>query len=502
MTNQSRRDFLKTSAAATVAAPLVGSMLAMQQASAATYPTDYKALVCVYLAGGNDAYNTLVYGANHPSRATYAQKRQLIHLAVDQLLDLGAAGQNMAFNKQLDTLYEWFQPGSNKVNAAVVANVGTLIEPVTQQTYAPGNVKNLPKQLFSHNDQTSIWLTGDLEGNGIGWGGGMIRGIDEAVPSGAGDFKSISINRQTAFCSAAPVSNFVADARKGILPPGKWSADGLSTAADGIRFWGAVGDDSKFLKPVLYGDVGMSTINGVAGGHLLEKDYVNVMQRAYDNYLYLKVGTDTDNPAAKLPDVAYESRMNGNPLWSQLAMVANCINNNTDINVKRQVFFVELGGFDTHSGQARDGNADVIPSNPRALSPHDALLRQLNDALKYFYEALGETHRNSVTTFTASEFGRKLLENGDGCDHGWGGHHFVVGGNQVNAGTISGKVPNLNSSLSDPQLVATDGTMIPAVSVEQFGWELAEWFGVPPDKREEIFPGYFQPAANMLSFMA
>ncbi len=221
--------------------------------------------------------------------------------------------------------------------------------------------------------------------------------------------------------------------------------------------------------------------------------YEDKLALAYSQWEYLRTGNpmrlhlesdevDAGGSANKKPLFAQPGNDgqidDDNDLWRQLAMVVQMIRSSQEIGVHRQVFFVQLGGFDTHSGQARGGSA------------HDGLMSMLNRALQRFDEELGSL-RDVVTTFTASEFGRKLLENGDGTDHAWGGHHFVMGGTQVNGGHIFGRMPSLatdaDGAFTDPQLLA-DGTMIPEVSVHHFGAELAQWFGVPPDAIANIFP--------------
>lgn len=490
MSQFSRRDFLKslgtTSVGATVATPVLTSLLAMQEAAAAVNPGGYKALVCVYMAGGNDAYNTLVPAVEGSvDRVTYLAKRSNISLAVEQLIPLGetpldAGNTGMALNKRLSTLADWYHNG----RLAIVANVGPL--KVVSDKFQQSQQSVLwPSRLFSHNDQTSVWLTGDLEGKNPGWGGGIVRARGETTaPPNAVPFKSVSMGKQSAFCVSQPVLGFSADAKDGITAPGSlWDNYDPVVGVDT-----AFGPDAAFTVPVFKGLVGKTTIAGAPAGHVLEQDYISKMTAAYDNWTYLKM-PQVNGGSPRL----VSSEASGSDLWRQLSMVANYIKSSAEIGLTRQVFFVEFGAFDTHSGQTRssDGN----------LNAHDTWLADLNQSLGLFYEALAG-YEDNVTTFTASEFGRKLLQNGDGTDHGWGGHHFVMGGSQVKGGKIYGRVPSLalNSAndLADPQLLA-DGTMVPEVSVDQFGWELAQWFGVPANDatRKALFPNYFAPKAGL-----
>lgn len=488
MTQFSRRDFLKsigtTSASAAAATPVLTSLLAMQEAAAAVNPGGYKALVCVYMAGGNDAYNTLVPAVEGSAdRTTYLAKRSNISLAIDQLIPLGetpldAGNTGMAFNKRLSTLANWYHQG----RLAVVANVGPL--KVVSDKFQQSQQSVLwPSRLFSHNDQTSVWLTGELEGKNPGWGGGIAKARGEAVTTSAAPFKAISMGKQSAFCVSQPVLGFAADSTSGITAPGRLWGDQTPGIGIGWLFL----PDENFTVPVFKGQVGKTPIAGAPAGHVLEQDYISKMSAAYDNWKYLKIAPQGESPRLVTTEAS------GSDLWRQLSMVANYIKSSAEIGLTRQVFFVEFGAFDTHSGQTRssDGN----------LNAHDTWLADLNQSLGLFYEALAG-YEDNVTTFTASEFGRKLLQNGDGTDHGWGGHHFVMGGSQVKGGKIYGRVPSLalNSAndLADPQLLA-DGTMVPEVSVDQFGWELAQWFGVPANDatRKALFPNYFAPKAGL-----
>jgi uncharacterized protein (DUF1501 family) len=161
------------------------------------------------------------------------------------------------------------------------------------------------------------------------------------------------------------------------------------------------------------------------------------------------------------------------------------IKDSSTIGIKRQVFFVQIGGFDTHSGQK---------------GVHDSNMATLNEALQDFFEnKLPVDMLDQVTLFTASEFGRKLIANGDGTDHGWAGHHVVMGGNQVLSG-IYGLYPTMEKAGANflNAMWQVDGTLVPAVSVDHYAWQMAKWFGVPDDvqTRQGILPNYFEPATS------
>jgi uncharacterized protein (DUF1501 family) len=233
------------------------------------------------------------------------------------------------------------------------------------------------------------------------------------------------------------------------------------------------------LWPVLQGTVGQTGDSA----HWLEADYTARTAKALSSWETL-ISRQALRPLA--PQEADPALMERNTLAHQLAMVARFVRSRDQLGVSRQVFFVQLGGFDTHTEQK---------------TRHAALLAQLDEALGYFDEVLG-ADRDLVTTFTASDFGRNLHQNSTGTDHGWGGHHLVMGGAQVSGGQCFGRFPDISrykaprgnkagvqGEYGDPQMLST-GAMIPEVSVDQFAYQLGQWFGVPGPELEQILPHY------------
>jgi uncharacterized protein (DUF1501 family) len=468
------------------ASSLIGSLLMMEEAAASSCPAntesaDYKALVCVYLAGGNDAFNTVLYDddatISGSNRSTYNTFREGIALPANSVFGLNqqAGFPELALHQQLSFLAAAFNatPSPTALGVAVVGNVGPLREPSTTRALLDGNNELYPPRIYSHNDQTSVWLTGKLEGQASGWGGLVVQETCAARNLAGNGFRSISMRQSSAFCQAGTgstqVENFVANTRTGIELAGNGPLHRTSTSDAPL---GVVD-----TGPSLSRDDFLDVVKGVADisrpGHKLESLYVGRMQKALANASYLL------NSAQGNLTTPHSG---GEDLTSQLRMVANFIQSQATVGARRQVFFVQLGGFDTHQGQ---------------LTAHDKNMKALNDALGDFYTKLGENFQNKVTTFTASEFGRKLKMNaGLGTDHGWGGHHFVVGG-AVNTG-FYGEFPALTLStvgaFTDRKLLP-DGTLIPTISVDQYAWELAKWLGVPDDPatREKVLPSYFPP---------
>jgi uncharacterized protein (DUF1501 family) len=434
-----------------VAAPLAINLAAMSEA-AAFDNSDYKALVCVFLYGGNDYANTVVpydaanYALYHQIRAGAAGEDQAgIALARPALAPTAltpSGGQVLtddlqyALAPQLAGLKSIWDAG----RLAVQLNVGPLIQPTTLAQYQSSNrVANpLPPKLFSHNDQQSVWQSNGTEGSTVGWGG---RLGDIALAS-----NSNTPNSLLTCISASGNAVFVAgrDALQyQTSPNGAIRINALNPANPGFR----------------------DAVNALitrSSTHVLENEYAVVTRRSIEMEGIVNAALTPVQPATVFPA--------GNPLGNQLKIVARLIGARAALNVRRQVFFVSLGGFDNHNLLMQD---------------HPNLMTRLNAALSAFYAAtveLGVADR--VTTFTASDFGRTLSSNADGSDHGWGSHHFVMGG-AVNGGRFYGVAPRV-SIVSDDQV--GQGRLLPTTSVDQFAATLARWFGCSTSELPDILP--------------
>ncbi|MFT3859243.1 MAG: DUF1501 domain-containing protein [Aquabacterium sp.] len=512
----SRREFLKRSGtAASVAgagAPLVMNLVPSSALAGTT--SGYKALVCVFLAGGNDAYNTVIRTDRGLQRFVAAREtvsREVLtvdggSIAPKLALALSAAqnrtsiaGLSLALHPALSNIKQLIEQG----RMAVIGNAGPLAAPTTATAYLNGTVA-VPPKLFSHNDQTSMWQSGQPEGATSGWGGELVRRFAETnLINGQASqlFSAVAMESTPVFCAgtsakmpdAKPVvAPFGASRAGGALRPGGLEQDpaGGPTAPYLIR-WAI--DREVALPPLFAGTVGRGegTVAGVSANHLIEQDYVKKLNSANEAWKASSKAMAGVSNSVPVPA--------GNSLAEQLAVVARLIKSsgNTPLSLGRQVFFVQLGGFDTHSGQVG------------SESPHLKLLRQLDDALKFFDDELG-ADRSKVVTFTASEFGRKLNENGDGTDHGWGGHHFVMGGS-VQGGAY-GYFPDLSSwndatrSYGDSQ-VLPDGTLVPSVPVDLIAKELGKWMGIDWSNASnakvgaQLFPG-LSASTPLLGFAA
>ncbi len=438
----SRRAFLQRSAAlgmAGVAAPLVTTLGAIGEAAAAT-ASDYKALVCVFLNGGNDHYNTLV-PYDPASHALYAAARGNLTLTRDALqatalvpsADLG--GRAYALAPAMAPLNPLFDAG----RLAVALNVGTLVQPTTRAQYLNRSVR-VPPKLFSHNDQQSFFQASSPEGALSGWGGR----IGDLYQSGNGAATLTCINAS---------GNAV-----------------LLTGRQAIQYNVGTGGPVALLRggTSLYGSAAAAATLGrlmtETNPHMFASEYARVNKRAMDTQAQLA------NALAGVPESAMTLFPTGNPLSDQLRMVARMIAVSGEIGAKRQVFFVSMGGFDLHD--------NLASSQPVLLARLAAALRAFHDTT----QALGIADR--VTTFTGSDFGRTLASNGNGVDHGWGSMHFVMGG-AVKGRRFYGSAPAIGHNTNDD---VGQGRLIPTMAVDQYASTLARWFGVGDSDLTTVLP--------------
>jgi uncharacterized protein (DUF1501 family) len=435
-----RREFLRRAGAlgiAGTAAPWALNLAALGEAAAATAPGDYKALVCVFLYGGNDHGNTLV-PYDQASYNAYAGIRQTLATPRDQLagtaLALNIGGRQMALAPQLGKLKSLWDSG----RLGIQLNVGTLIQPTTLAQYNAKSVP-LPPKLFSHNDQQSVWQSSSPEGATSGWGGRM--GDLFLGGNGTATFTCINAAGNAVFMAGKQavqyqVSTSGAVPINGILKP----LYGSQACADALR-----------------------TLITAERTHWMEAELNKVVARSISAQGVVTAGL-AGVPALQTPFDTASS------LSAQLLMVAKLIAARQALGATRQVFFVSLGGFDTH---------DFL------LDEHPGLLMAVNDALASFYAATVELGvADQVTTFTASDFGRSLTSNGDGSDHGWGSHHFVLGG-AVQGGKYWGTLPSV--SINGPDDVG-QGRLLPTTAVDQLGATLATWMGIGAADLPRVLP--------------
>jgi uncharacterized protein (DUF1501 family) len=450
MSHHSRRDFMRLSCCSAAGAALVGGLSKFGLVSAlAQGATDYKALVCIFLFGGSDANNMIV--PIDTRYAAYQQARANLALAQGQLLPLQSGSQaNYGLHPNMPEMQALF---NNQKNLAVLANVGTLVQPTTQQTYQ--TYKNLPENLYSHSDQQDQWQSAQLNGTpNAGWAGKMADNVQPTFNGGALFPPVLSIAGNAIFCTGDTTRPFT-------MTP--YSTPGLqgfdSSAASQARF--------AATQQLLTFDSGLSLVqsaNTVTGAAV---QYGIVLADALKNI----------SPLSTV--------FSKNYLAQQLRQVAQVISARSALGMGRQIFFVSAGGFDTHSDQ---------------LTQQVQLLSEISQGMAAFYQATEELGvANQVTTFTLSEFNRTFQPGSNGgTDHAWGSHQLVQGG-AVKGNTVYGTFPT--PALGGPDDAGTNGRWIPTTALDQYAATMASWFGVSDANLPTIFPNLANFTTSNLGFM-
>jgi uncharacterized protein (DUF1501 family) len=433
--------------------------LASQRARAADTGNGYRALVCLYLAGGNDSHNWVV-PTDSTGYAEYAGARKELAWAATDLHRFSRSGQadgrTFGMPTALQPLQRWYESGQ----MAVVANVGTLSRPTTKSDFLAG--LNLPIKLFSHNDQASTWQSLQPEGAPTGWGGRMgdILSAANRLPV----FTSISASGNAVFLSGAQVTQY----QVGLDGPVRMAALNKSSTLGSTTV-------SQVLQLRL----------AQAGNDPWQAAYAGVTQRSAEVEAVLSAAL----AASPVPDIPATPITLGNgttitldqdSLARQLRIVARMIRAGQGLGLQRQVFMVSMGGFDSHANQMRDQPSQM------------ARVAQSSD---YFLSALaGLGLLNNVTLFTASDFGRTLSSNGAGCDHGWGSHHFVAGG-AVKGTQIYGRFPVTALGTEDDM---GSGRLLPGNSVTEYAAAMGRWMGLSPTELRDVLPtlGNFSQAGT------
>ncbi len=445
----SRRGFIQLGGAAVSSLALrpFGMLPALAQSG-----PDYRALVCVFLFGGNDSNNTIVpmddvnLKAYNAIRGSLALPSTSLTKTVNSL-----SGAPYAFHSKLAEMASLF---SSK-ELAVVANVGSLVQPLTRAQYQ-AQATPMPLNLFSHSDQQLQWQTSVGQGrSSTGWGG---RAADYITA------QNINSSAFPSFFSVAgnTLQGVGTQTQAVALAPGaSLNLAGFSTAAESQARYQA-------LTSLLTTDTGVSLVqaaNNTMSGSITDASLLS-------NALGKATALQTKFPA-------------NSSIAAQLKQVAQIIQVRADLGMRRQIFFCSLGGFDTHTNE---------------LQQHDTLYPQLSPAISAFYNAMQELNvADNVTTFTESDFSRTFQPTtSDGSDHAWGSHHMVVGG-AVKGGQIYGQFPTFE--LGGPDDTDTRGRWIPTTSVDQYGATLCSWFGIPDSALATVFPNLANFPKPKLSFL-
>lgn len=468
----SRRAFLRRSkqlAVAGSASSFALGLAGIGEAAAFSAGNDYKALVCIFLYGGNDHNSTLMpfdstnydlYSAIRGGGAGQTAGGITLARASLAATALTPSGGQVLTNNlqyalapQMTRLKALFDAG----RMAPLLNVGPLVAPLTLAQYNSSNITANPRpaKLFSHNDQQSTWQSSKPEGATDGWGGRM---GDLAMSSNANAlFTCISATGNAVFLSGQQALTY------------QVSSSG-ALAVNGIK---------SNLYGSSAGSAALRTLMTQTSNNVFEAEYNRVAKRSIDAEGVVAAALQPITLAT-----SFRPATGRNGLAEQLQVVARLIAARQPLGARRQVFMVSMGGFDLH---------DNLISNQANL------MGQLDFAMDAFYRATVELGvADKVTTFTASDFGRTLQSNGDGSDHGWGSHHFIMGG-AVNGGRFYGVAPQI--SVTSPDQVG-QGRLLPSISVDQYASTLATWFGVAPSELASVSPNIGRFATSNLGFMA
>ncbi len=445
----SRRNFLKSLAG--VSAGVIG-LNGFGAVNALAQSSGYKALVCVFLAGGSDGHNTVIpmtpaentaYKTIRGGLALPDQNAPILNIATP-------GGTPYAFNGGLAAIHPLW--GQKKL--AVVANAGTLVQPVTRAQYLAASVP-VPTNLFSHSDQIQQMQSGiPSSSGGTGWAGRAADAVQSL--NGASTFPpSISANGPALFNVGSVVQ------AASLIP-------GIGLTLSGMNTWPdtAAAARKNALQQILTLDSGLSVIQAA---NRVRQDALTLDQ------MLSSTGSGQ----------AFSTQFPGTSIGNQMKQIAQIIALRGQIGLSRQVFFCSLGGFDTHGSQSW---------------AHWDLLKNVSEAMAAFYNATAEMGvADQVTTFTESDFGRTLQPNGVGTDHGWGNHYLVMGG-AVKGGDLYGSYPLM--ALGGPNDSGSRGAMIPTTSLDQYGATLAKWFGVADAALPSVFPNLGNFATKDLGFLA
>ncbi|HZZ31872.1 MAG TPA: DUF1501 domain-containing protein [Phenylobacterium sp.] len=525
----SRRNLLAGLALYGAAAPLALNLSAIGKAAAqAVGPTaPYRALVCIFLQGGNDSNNLLLatdqgsFSQYWAARISGSSPIALMPVGTAPVAIGGTSSVTGVTVKTTDQTEHWggvlpiapstpqLVPAANKVGTAnqtrtfalhplmpatqdlfaagkvaAIANVGTLLAPLTKAAYQhPTATTQIPQRLFSHADQQAAWQSGQLDGAATGWGGLMADTFQPAAASG-GDFSSITTASNTPFPQGAATKSFRVN-----FGSNKATAQTITLVAA----TGTHNESATFLT-----ELRASLQDGSSPNQLVQTYAAAVTRSIQTSVVYDAAMSAAGGPYSSVPAPPpftnpIAGKVADNPLADQLEAVVQTAAAHAVLGVQRQVFFVQYGSFDTHDGEnGRQG----------------LLLAQLDHALAYLDSALTQVGLSqAVTAFTASDFNRTFTTNGDGTDHAWGGHHLVIGG-AVRGGDIYGAYPTLGvdraASGSTMAFTNPDGAgtaLVPSTSVETYMATMATWMGVTPAQMATIFPNLANFPKQNLGFM-
>lgn len=470
---RTRRDFIRQAACAAVGTVAITNAVRdlrlVSSALAQTTLTDYKALVCIFLSGGNDSNNVII-PTSTAEYDSYSAIRQNLALLKDSLLPISpinSDGRTYGFHPRFAELNTLFGEGK----LAVVFNTGPLLAPTTRAQYRARSVA-LPPQLFSHSDQVTHWQTSlPDQPPRTGWGGrvaDVLHPLQYDLLNSDPTWQNARISLCTSIAGANTFEIGSSVQQYHVSTTGAIPLSGTSVSGRLGAIQGILADPIPNLQRGAYADVVGRAINTAA---TLNDAVVTTALPTYWN---------TPFPTTNL--------------GRQLMMVARLIQARGPLAMKRQIFFTSVGGYDTHTSQVGTG---ALPDD-RTVGSHANLLTEISKAMYAFQKAMEQIGTsNAVTSFTASDFGRTFPTNGQGSDHGWGSHHIVMGG-AVRGRYTYGNFPALQ--VNGPDDTST-GRWIPTVSVDEYSATLAKWFGVNSTYMGTVFPNLRRFVNPDLGFM-
>ncbi len=454
MKNQNRRRFLSLGAKTIAGAGLaLGSNPFWSLAHAANDPgagSDYRALVCLFLQGGSDGFSLMV-PTDNAAYKEYAQARRALAVPRGDLLNISATtpnASNMGLHPSAAPLQQLFA----EQKLAMISNVGNLIQPTTVEQYNNKDV-SLPAQLFSHADQEMQWQ--QLQGRDRGTEGWGAR---------AAGFLAQHQNRQHLTSITLDGSNHWQTG---------FSSRPYSMKETGLLQYSGMSSGAHWQQARLEA---FTHVQGLSQKHEFVKEYASIQQRA------MQVTSELGAVLAQNEGISI-APSEDNSLAQRLNMVAQLIAAREQLGMRRQIFFVNMRGFDVHDNQNKE-----MPE----------LFAELSVAMQYFQTAMESMgQENNVTTFAASDFGRSLSSNGDGTDHGWGNHLMVMGG-AVKGGDIYGSLPRL--AVNGPDSVS-NGRVLPTLSATQYASTLLDWMGLSESELNQTLPTLNNFSQRNLGFM-
>jgi uncharacterized protein (DUF1501 family) len=457
----SRRKFIgQASCAAVGAATLWSSLVNLKAFAAAAISNtstmldpEFKALVCLFQSGGNDSFNMLM--PRTPSEyADYAVTRSNLAIPIDNMLHVfpdNAGGRLFGIHPSMANCQSMFNSG----RLAFISNVGTLCQPTTKEQYWNEEV-DLPLGLYSHSDQGQQWMTGlPHERSSTGWGG-RVADLIRDMNNSPNISMNLSLSGTNIFQSGQETVEFALDPYNG---------------SSGIYGYGQHDEWNVFDR------MRTQALNSMIDHEyqdMFQKTYIDVIRRSRDGHIQFQ------EAIGNVP--VLQTVFTDNYLSKSFEMAAYSIAAHESLGMKRQIFFIDYGGWDHHD--------EVLDAQMYMLSEMDTALAEFQAAI----DELGLS--NQVTTFTLSEFGRTLTSNGNGTDHAWGGNVMAMGGDVIGK-RIYGEYPSL--ALNSQQELGY-GVLVPQISADQYFAELALWFGVNPTDLPMIFPkltNFYQPGSGM-----